>query len=81
MVHGARSGSNYGRRMSSGRGFSAASAFGHSSVPPPIAAGSGQFTPPPPTVPASGPSSVPPPLVAGSGQFTPRPSRVPGMYI
>ncbi|MQL93063.1 hypothetical protein Taro_025702 [Colocasia esculenta] len=38
MVCGARSGSSSGRRMSSGRGFS-------------VASGSGQFTPPPPTVP------------------------------
>ncbi|MQM18563.1 hypothetical protein Taro_051558 [Colocasia esculenta] len=37
MVHGARSGSSSGRRMSSGRGSSAAS-------------GLGQFTPPPPTI-------------------------------
>ncbi|MQM01157.1 hypothetical protein Taro_033907 [Colocasia esculenta] len=65
MVRGARSGSSSGKRMSSGRGFSAAS-------------GSGQFTPPPPTVPTSGPFSVPPPLAAGSGQFTPPPPRVLG---
>ncbi|MQL77213.1 hypothetical protein Taro_009618, partial [Colocasia esculenta] len=49
MVRGARSGSNSGR-MSSGRGFSVASASGHSSVPPPLAAGSSQFTPPSPRV-------------------------------
>ncbi|MQL82662.1 hypothetical protein Taro_015129, partial [Colocasia esculenta] len=49
MVRGARSGSNSRWRLSSGRGSSAAS-------------GSGQFTPPPPTIVASGPSSVPPPL-------------------
>ncbi|MQM18724.1 hypothetical protein Taro_051719 [Colocasia esculenta] len=77
MVRGARSGSSSGRRMCSGRGFSAASASGHSSVPPPLVAGSGQFTPPPPTIPASCPSSVPPPLATGSGQFTPPPPRVP----
>ncbi|MQL69528.1 hypothetical protein Taro_001807 [Colocasia esculenta] len=38
MVRGAQSGSNSERRMSSGRSFSAASASGHSSVPPPLAA-------------------------------------------
>ncbi|MQM05066.1 hypothetical protein Taro_037871 [Colocasia esculenta] len=57
--------------MSSGRGSSAASASGPSSVPPPLAAGSGQFTPPPPTVAASGPPFVPPPLAAGPSVFTP----------
>ncbi|MQL96530.1 hypothetical protein Taro_029205 [Colocasia esculenta] len=36
MVHGARSGSSSGRRMSRGRGSSAASASGPSSVPPPL---------------------------------------------
>ncbi|MQL94722.1 hypothetical protein Taro_027386, partial [Colocasia esculenta] len=36
--------------------------FGPSSIPPPLAVGLGEFTPPPPRVPASGPSSVPPPL-------------------
>ncbi|MQM10911.1 hypothetical protein Taro_043809 [Colocasia esculenta] len=44
--------------MSSGRGLSAAS-------------GSGQFTPPPPRVPASGPSYVPPPLAAGQCTHSP----------
>ncbi|MQL82407.1 hypothetical protein Taro_014880, partial [Colocasia esculenta] len=39
---------------------------------------SGEFTPPPPRVPASGHSSVPPPLAAGSGEFTPPPPRVLG---
>ncbi|MQL73737.1 hypothetical protein Taro_006095 [Colocasia esculenta] len=74
MVRGAQSGSSSGRRMSSGRGFSAASAFDHSSVPPPLAASLGQFTPPPPPrVPAFGPSSVPPPLAASSGQCKPSP--------
>ncbi|MQM18493.1 hypothetical protein Taro_051487 [Colocasia esculenta] len=65
MVRGARSGSSSGMRMSSGRGFSAASASDPSFVPPPLVAGSGQFTPSPPTVAASGPSSMPPPLAAG----------------
>ncbi|MQM21499.1 hypothetical protein Taro_054541 [Colocasia esculenta] len=52
MVRGARSVSNFGRRMSSGRGFSTAS-------------GTGQFTPPPPTV--AGPSvSAPPAFLAGA---------------
>ncbi|MQM22962.1 hypothetical protein Taro_056022 [Colocasia esculenta] len=50
MVSGARSGFSSGRRMSSGRGFSVASASGPSSVPPPLSVGSGQFTPSPPTV-------------------------------
>ncbi|MQM03715.1 hypothetical protein Taro_036500 [Colocasia esculenta] len=49
MVRGARSGSSSGRRLSSGRGSSTTSVFGPS-VPPPLASGSGQFTPPPPTV-------------------------------
>ncbi|MQM13572.1 hypothetical protein Taro_046497 [Colocasia esculenta] len=53
--------------MSSGRGFSAASASGPS-VPPPLTA-------------ASGPSSVPPPLAAGSGQFTPSPPTVAGPSV
>ncbi|MQL69313.1 hypothetical protein Taro_001602 [Colocasia esculenta] len=65
--------------MTNGRGFSAASASGSSFVSPPLTTGSGQFTPPPPTVPGSDPSSVPPPLAAGSGQCTPPPPpRVPG---
>ncbi|MQL77755.1 hypothetical protein Taro_010178 [Colocasia esculenta] len=51
MVRGARSGSSSGRRLSSGRGSSAASASGPSSVPPPLTAG--QFMPPLPTVAAS----------------------------
>ncbi|MQM07496.1 hypothetical protein Taro_040328 [Colocasia esculenta] len=65
MVRGARSGSISGRRLSSGMGLSAA-------------LGSGEFTPPPPRVPASSPSSVPPPLVVGSGQCTPSPPTVTG---
>ncbi|MQL72541.1 hypothetical protein Taro_004874 [Colocasia esculenta] len=81
MVRGARSGSSSGRRLSSGRGLSAASASGPSSMPPLLAVGSGEFTPPPPRVPASGPSSMPPPLAAGSGQCTPSPPTVAGMYI
>ncbi|MQM08758.1 hypothetical protein Taro_041618 [Colocasia esculenta] len=64
-MRGARSGSNSGRRMSSGRGLSAASTSGHSSVPPPLAAGSGQCKPSPPTV--AGPSvSAPPTFLAGA---------------
>ncbi|MQM01480.1 hypothetical protein Taro_034239 [Colocasia esculenta] len=43
--------------MSSGRGFFVASASGPSSVPPPLAAGLGQFTPPLPRVPDA--STVP----------------------
>ncbi|MQL85289.1 hypothetical protein Taro_017803 [Colocasia esculenta] len=51
--------------MSGRRGLSAASASGHSSVPPPLAVGSGQFTPPPPRVPR--PSvSAPPAFLAGA---------------
>ncbi|MQM10356.1 hypothetical protein Taro_043253 [Colocasia esculenta] len=53
MVCGARSGSSSGRRMSSGRGSSAASTSGPSFVPPPLAA-------------ATSPSSVPPPLTVGA---------------
>ncbi|MQL99950.1 hypothetical protein Taro_032680 [Colocasia esculenta] len=49
MVRGARSDSSSGRRLSSGRGSSTASASGPF-VPPPLTSGSGQFTPPPPTV-------------------------------
>ncbi|MQL95239.1 hypothetical protein Taro_027907 [Colocasia esculenta] len=60
MVRGARSGSNSGRRMSSGR------ASGHFTVPPPLAAGSDQFTPPPPTVAGSGQFMPPPPTVVGA---------------
>ncbi|MQL83616.1 hypothetical protein Taro_016119 [Colocasia esculenta] len=71
MVRGARSGSNSGRRMSSGRGSSAASVSSPSSVPPPLAAGSDQFTPLPPTIVAFGPSSVPPPLAAGPSVSAP----------
>ncbi|MQM15554.1 hypothetical protein Taro_048500 [Colocasia esculenta] len=65
MVRGARSGSSSARRSSRGRGLFAASAFGPSSVPPPLAAGSSEFTPPPPRVP--GPSvSAPPAFLAGA---------------
>ncbi|MQM13181.1 hypothetical protein Taro_046103 [Colocasia esculenta] len=78
MVRGARTRSSFGRRRSRGRGLFAASAFGSSSVPPPLAAGSGEFTPPPPRVAATGPSSVPPPLAVGSGQSTPSPPTVAG---
>ncbi|MQM03624.1 hypothetical protein Taro_036410 [Colocasia esculenta] len=78
MVRGARSGSSFGRRSSRGRGLFAASASGSSSVPPPLAAGLGEFTPPHPRVPAFGPSSVPPPVAACSGEFTPPPPRLPG---
>ncbi|MQM19945.1 hypothetical protein Taro_052958 [Colocasia esculenta] len=75
MVRGAQSGSSSGRRSSYGRGLFAASASGSSSVPPPVAPDSGEFTPPP-RVPAAGPSSVPPPLAAGLGQSTPSPPTV-----
>ncbi|MQL71344.1 hypothetical protein Taro_003655, partial [Colocasia esculenta] len=64
MVRGARSGSSFGR-SSRGRGLLATSASGSSSVPPPVAAGSGEFTPPHPRVPAAGPSSMSPHVVAG----------------
>ncbi|MQM20455.1 hypothetical protein Taro_053475 [Colocasia esculenta] len=53
-------------------------AAGPSSVPPPVAAGSVEFTPPHPRVPDVGPSSVPPSVAAGSGEFTPPHPRVPG---
>ncbi|MQM10785.1 hypothetical protein Taro_043683 [Colocasia esculenta] len=78
MVRGARTGSS-SRRSSHARGLFAASAFGSSSVPPPVAAGSGEFTLPYPRVPiiAFGPSSVPPPVAASSGQSTPSPPTVP----
>ncbi|MQL93320.1 hypothetical protein Taro_025967 [Colocasia esculenta] len=56
--------------MSSGRGSSATSASGPSMTPP-LAVGSGQFTPPPPTVAASSPSSVPPPLAVGPSVSAP----------
>ncbi|MQL79212.1 hypothetical protein Taro_011639 [Colocasia esculenta] len=62
-----------------------------SSVPPPVAVGSGDFTPPHPRVPAAspssvfppvvvvaGPSSVSPPIVVGSGQSTPSPRTIVG---
>ncbi|MQL87457.1 hypothetical protein Taro_019995 [Colocasia esculenta] len=51
MVRGARSGSSSWRRRSRGRGLFVASASGSSSVPPPVAAGSDEFTPPYPRVP------------------------------
>ncbi|MQM18924.1 hypothetical protein Taro_051925 [Colocasia esculenta] len=83
MVGGARSGSNFGRSLR-GRVLFQASASGSPSVPPPVTAGSGEFTPPQPKVPVAGPSSmsppvaatvgptsVSPPLAAGSGQSTP----------
>ncbi|MQL96200.1 hypothetical protein Taro_028877 [Colocasia esculenta] len=46
-----------------------------------ITADSGEFTPPPLRVPASGPSSVPPPLAVGSGQYTPSPPTVAGPSV
>ncbi|MQM10643.1 hypothetical protein Taro_043539 [Colocasia esculenta] len=90
MVRGARSGSS-SRRSSRGRGLLAASAFDSSSVLPPVAAGSGEFTPlhprvpgsgeftpPHPRVPATGPSSMSPPVAAGSGMSTPSPHTIVG---
>ncbi|MQL97595.1 hypothetical protein Taro_030289, partial [Colocasia esculenta] len=77
IVRGARSGSSYGRSNRE-RGLFQASAAGPSSVPPPVAAGSDEFTPPHPKVPAIGPSSVSPPVAAGSGQSTPSPHTVVG---
>ncbi|MQL90915.1 hypothetical protein Taro_023517 [Colocasia esculenta] len=71
MVCEARSGSNSGRSSSRGRGLFVASASGSSSVPPPLAAGLGEFTPLPARVEAVGPSSVPPPLVAGPSASAP----------
>ncbi|MQL99045.1 hypothetical protein Taro_031768 [Colocasia esculenta] len=62
-------------------GFVCDISSGSSSVPPPLAVGSGEFTPPSPRVPVAGPSSVPPPLAVGSGQSTPSPPTVAGMYI
>ncbi|MQM19435.1 hypothetical protein Taro_052439 [Colocasia esculenta] len=76
MVRGARSGSS-SRRSSRGRGLFQASASGSSSFPPPIATGSGEFTPPHLRVPAAGPSFVPPPVAACSGEFTSPHPRVP----
>ncbi|MQM03646.1 hypothetical protein Taro_036433 [Colocasia esculenta] len=70
-VCGALSGSSFGRRSRRGRGLFVASASGSSSVPPPVAAGLGEFTPLHPRVPATGPSSVPPPLAAGSSVSSP----------
>ncbi|MQM14247.1 hypothetical protein Taro_047177 [Colocasia esculenta] len=66
MVHGARSGSSSGRSKH-GRGLFAASgsAAGPSSVPPPVAVGSGEFTPSPPTV-AGLSVSAPPAFLAGA---------------
>ncbi|MQL79230.1 hypothetical protein Taro_011658 [Colocasia esculenta] len=54
MVRGARSGSSSGRRSSRGRGLFVASASVSSSVPPPVAEGSGEFTPSHPRVPGKG---------------------------
>ncbi|MQL86981.1 hypothetical protein Taro_019516 [Colocasia esculenta] len=77
MVRGAQSGSSSGRSRR-GRGLLAASAAGPSSVPPLVAVGSGEFTPPHPRVPVAGPSSMSPPIAAGSGQSTPSPHTVVG---
>ncbi|MQM09031.1 hypothetical protein Taro_041891 [Colocasia esculenta] len=70
MVRGVRSGSMSGRSLR-GRVLFQASASGSPSVPPPVAAGSGEFTPPQPRVLVAGPSSVSPLIAAGSGQSTP----------
>ncbi|MQL92790.1 hypothetical protein Taro_025422 [Colocasia esculenta] len=64
MVRGPRSGSS-SRRSNRGRGLFHASASGSSSAPPPVAAGSGEFTPPHPRVPGSGQSTHSPHKVAG----------------
>ncbi|MQL86391.1 hypothetical protein Taro_018924, partial [Colocasia esculenta] len=90
MVSGARLGSSSGRSLR-GRVLFQASASGSSSVPPPVAPGSGEFTPnhptvpvagpssvPPPVAPATGPASVSPPVAASSGQSTPSPTTVAG---
>ncbi|MQM11254.1 hypothetical protein Taro_044160 [Colocasia esculenta] len=90
MVRGARSGSSSGRSLH-GRVLFQATASGSPSVPPPVAAGSGEFTPPQPRVPVASPSSVSPtvaaaagpasvssPLAAGSGQSTPSPNTIVG---
>ncbi|MQL91905.1 hypothetical protein Taro_024512 [Colocasia esculenta] len=78
MVRGKRSHSSSGR-SSRGRGLLAASVAGPSSIPPHVAAGSSEFTPPHPRVPAAGPSSVSPLVAAGSGQSTPSPRTVVGL--
>ncbi|MQL96933.1 hypothetical protein Taro_029623 [Colocasia esculenta] len=77
MVRGARSGSSSGRSLR-GRVLFQVSASGSPSAPPPVAAGSGEFTPPQPRVPAAGPSSVSPTVATGLGQFTPSPNTVVG---
>ncbi|MQM21123.1 hypothetical protein Taro_054157 [Colocasia esculenta] len=64
MVRGARSGFSSGK-SSRGRGLLAASAAGPSSIPPPVAVGSGEFTPPHPRVPGSGQSTPSPHTVVG----------------
>ncbi|MQL68049.1 hypothetical protein Taro_000307 [Colocasia esculenta] len=86
MVRGGRSGSSIGRSIR-GRVLFQSSASGSPSVPPLMAAGSGEFTPPEPRAAVAGPSSVSPtgaaaagsasvspPLAAGSGQSTPSPT-------
>ncbi|MQL85287.1 hypothetical protein Taro_017807 [Colocasia esculenta] len=57
MVRGAQSGSSSGRSLRR-RVLFQASASGSPSVPPPVAVGSGQFTPPQPRVPGSVPEDV-----------------------
>ncbi|MQM18322.1 hypothetical protein Taro_051312 [Colocasia esculenta] len=82
MVRGARSGSSYGRRLSSGRGSSTASASGPSvppllasafdpSAPPPLAVGSSPPTPPTFPTPMTGPSASTPPVVLAGATMVP----------
>ncbi|MQM23877.1 hypothetical protein Taro_056947, partial [Colocasia esculenta] len=66
MVRGARSGSSSGRGLR-GRVLFQTSASGSPSVPPPMATGSGEFTPPQPRGPVAGPSSVSPSVAAAAG--------------
>ncbi|MQM18073.1 hypothetical protein Taro_051060 [Colocasia esculenta] len=80
MVRGARSSSSSGRSLR-GRVLFQALAFGSLSAPPPVAAGSGEFTPPQPRVPATSPSSVSPTVTVGSGQFTHSPNTVVGSVL
>ncbi|MQM03962.1 hypothetical protein Taro_036751 [Colocasia esculenta] len=80
MVRGARSGSSSGR-SSHGRGLFQASASGSLSVPPPVATGLGEFTPPHPRGLAAGPSSVSPPIVAAAGLASVSPPVAVGMYF
>ncbi|MQM09282.1 hypothetical protein Taro_042151 [Colocasia esculenta] len=78
MVCGARSGSSSGRSLR-GRVLFHASASVSPSVPPPVAAGSGEFTPPQPRVSVAGPSSVSPPVAASIGPASVSPPLAAGL--